>query len=251
MIYNAASTLNNLSNNDLIEMAKNHSCKPHRSDGPAVDFLQTVRNVVVEMIEEFDNASYDYLIIDREWDDRLIENVMSSKHLIYPDLTRSTFTDLNPEGEISGESFTAIAEGVVYEVGLSIAKDLTELAEERWTDMLKWFRKIRAENEPSVGHASGVRNDSDAEYRRRRIAEITAKSTDLNPEAKKKQAQILDSWAIEKVLVNDSVSWLASPLWDDEAMMTRDTFPTRDDAIDYVAAIGGNLAPDLLSSEDD
>lgn len=109
--------LKNLENDDLISRAKKLGANPHRVDGPAVDFLRTIRNVVQEIAED------DFEDRDR----RVHEGVESTEHLIYTNLARSTFTDLNLtiHGEVNFESYTSFAEDMVYRFGTDLANELS------------------------------------------------------------------------------------------------------------------------------
>lgn len=78
----------------------------------------------------------------------------------------------------------------------------------------------------------------------REIAEMTEKSV---PAA----AELADRWVINMAtaayglpdgrMSEPEVRFIPHPIWDDEWLMTRNGFPTREEAIAYVASVGGEL----------
>lgn len=92
--------------------------------------------------------------------------------------------------------------------------------------------------EQTAGESVGVRNESDREYRLRRIAQIAGAVPDGKRGVVMEQ---LDRWGIE-IWENDSgVRYLPRPLWDDEAALTRSPFASHAEAVAYVESVGGSL----------
>ncbi len=104
--------------------------------------------------------------------------------------------------------------------------------------MFGFFRR-RQKRRPS--HAAltavGVRTESDAEYRQLRIEQFTAHA---DPARATVIAAALDRWHI----LESSGGWIAYPLWDDEPLLTREAYPSREAATDAVRAAGGALYDD-------
>lgn len=94
-------------------------------------------------------------------------------------------------------------------------------------------RKKKREASANKAIAAGVRNDSDRTYRNARHAFLSGNGT-VEPD-------VLDSWVVEAVVKNDehTTLYLPRPLWDDEAMLTRDSFETKAEAENYVDGLGG------------
>ena len=104
---------------------------------------------------------------------------------------------------------------------------------------MRWpFRRRRPAPAATDLTAAGVRTTSDAEYRELRLAEYVALMSDPSPAKIAELTAYLDTWAITPT----SSGYLPSPRWDDEAILTRNTFPTIDDARAEVARVGGALA---------
>jgi len=72
-------------------------------------------------------------------------------------------------------------------------------------------------------------------YRRDSIAEILAKGF---PPGK---VALLDRWVIEDVRVNGISQFMPRPLWDREALLTRNSFDTEDEAHAEIARNEGEL----------
>lgn len=113
--------------------------------------------------------------------------------------------------------------------------------------MFEWLirrSKKRLNIEPQVrsvkrtDESVGVRSESDREYRLRRIEQITNAAPDDKECEVRKQ---LDLWSIEVWENETGIRYLPSPLWDDEAALTREDFTSRAEAIAYVESVGGTL----------
>lgn len=96
----------------------------------------------------------------------------------------------------------------------------------------------------------GVRTESDREYRHERISSLLDVTGDNDREGLKK---LLDSWTIDALEHSTSEDprpktvYLPRPLWDDEAILARDTFDTKETAIKYVRDQGGTFASEVAS----
>lgn len=114
--------------------------------------------------------------------------------------------------------------------------------------MFKWLRRKSLKNPraqakresvaPEASESGGVRNESDREYRLRRIGLITAS---LPEDQRTKVLEQLDRWVIDVWRGDSGLKYLPRPLWDDEAALTRDPFARRSEATAYVESIGGSL----------
>lgn len=94
---------------------------------------------------------------------------------------------------------------------------------------------------PASMAASGVRTESDAAYRRQRMDFFARQMADRSPAKVRELEEFLDQWMVLPVTTDQGDEWLAFPGWDDEPLLTRNTYPTYDEAVTAVAAVGGDL----------
>lgn len=91
----------------------------------------------------------------------------------------------------------------------------------------------------------GVSTESDRQYREERFEMILS---NVPVEEQDNLKGLLDSWVIETLEQTTGLSdrpttvFLPRPLWDAEAVLARQTFPTEDSAKQYVLNVGGKLA---------
>lgn len=109
-----------------------------------------------------------------------------------------------------------------------------------------WPRKRKLETYTPPSASVGVRNDSDAEYRARRQDELGEM---VNCEKRQEFLNFFDKWVIDKWESSDGRDfYLPYPLWDEEAPLTRESFDTWDQALEYIESVGGIQHPDLFES---
>lgn len=111
---------------------------------------------------------------------------------------------------------------------------------------MSWFkRKMKPEpiNANAVPRAPyEMQDSSEAIYRIERIIEIAGVlEMSLADTAKR-----LDKWVIHEAsgAVGDEAvvpQFIPTPLWDDEWLLTRSSFPTREQAEAYINRVGGEL----------
>ena len=77
--------------------------------------------------------------------------------------------------------------------------------------------------------------DPDAKYRAESIKEILSNGFPAD------KVDLLDRWIIEDINVNGIPAFMPRPLWDREAMYTRNTFPSEEAAKLEVVRQGGEL----------
>ena len=109
---------------------------------------------------------------------------------------------------------------------------------------MRWpFRRTRRPAFAELA-AAGVRTESDAEYRRARIDGYIAQMADRSKKKVAELEEFLDAWLILEVEADGQRRYLPAPGWDlEEALLTRDSYETEDEAIAQVAALGGVLRP--------
>lgn len=102
-----------------------------------------------------------------------------------------------------------------------------------------WFskKKDRVPKPPYTGT-----DRSGLAYREERIREVAAgRGVPL-----KVVATLLDFWMIHPAISTvgdgpEELTWTPSPIWDDEWMLSRESFHTEEEALKYVSSVGGTL----------
>ena len=118
----------------------------------------------------------------------------------------------------------------------------------------KRTQTTKQQDESAFLFSVGVRTESDREYRHERISNLLNITGDNDREGMKK---LLDSWTIDTLEHSMSEDprpktvYLPRPLWDDEAILARDTFDTKEAAIKYVRDQGGAFASEVASKPSD
>ncbi len=102
--------------------------------------------------------------------------------------------------------------------------------------MVFWRRKTAAAKKPVKSFSR-----EEKRWREERKLEILE---GLEGDQRARLAAILDYWVIEDVEVNGEPGFLPRPLWDNEALLTRNSFPTLQEAEAEVADHGAELLPE-------
>lgn len=111
--------------------------------------------------------------------------------------------------------------------------------------MFKWFKR-KPTRVPAAPYT--LESRSEREYREARIREIS----EIWERPLDYTASVVDKWVIHEVETTrwpdgpdeegvTDTEYTATPLWDDEWVLSRESFPTHEQAEAYVNRIGGTL----------
>lgn len=102
-----------------------------------------------------------------------------------------------------------------------------------------WFKRKRPFPQPEYR----IEHKSERDYREERIREISR----LTGKTLEETAAFADLWMVHEVSARYGddedlhEAYIATPLWDDEWLLSRASFDTWDEARAYVSEVGGSL----------
>lgn len=111
--------------------------------------------------------------------------------------------------------------------------------------LLKLRPKVQVTEYEAAEHlkAVGVRNEADYLYRQHRL-ELMRKRTTVK--AADSIEELYDTWIIDAIVGLPPV-YLARPFWDDDPQLTRPSFKSREEALEYIRNVGGRDVRDVDS----
>lgn len=105
---------------------------------------------------------------------------------------------------------------------------------------MNWFKRKTKDAVPPAPYE--MQDGSEKSYRIERITEIAG----ILERPLAETAERLDKWVIHEVSASigdddEMPQFIARPLWDDEWLLTRSSFPTHEQAEAYINRVGGTL----------
>lgn len=81
-------------------------------------------------------------------------------------------------------------------------------------------------------------NSAEERFHQERVEDILASA---EPERRELVREAIERWVIEPLISNGEKRWLPRPLWDNEAILARNSFSSYEEALAEVRAKGGKL----------